>query len=106
MIRSSNHSACVTDSIDPNSGFYLNGQYLDLHGVSFHQDRLNQGWAISDDDQMEDVSMIMEIGATFVRLSHYQHPPKTYELLDQNGLVAWSEIPLIDSVTEQHGVLR
>jgi beta-galactosidase len=86
-------------SIDPNSGFYLNGQYLDLHGVSFHQDRLNQGWAISDEDQMEDIGMILEIGATFVRLSHYQHPPKTYELLDQVGLVAWSEIPLIDSVT-------
>jgi beta-galactosidase len=87
-------------SVDPDNGFFLNGQYLNLHGVSFHQDRLNQGWAISDADQAEDVSLIMEIGATFVRLSHYQHPPKTYELLDENGLVAWSEIPLIDLVTD------
>jgi beta-galactosidase len=70
-----------------------------LHGVSFHQDRLNQGWAISDAEQLEDVSLVLEIGARFVRVSHYQHPPKTYELLDQAGLIAWTQIPLIDNVT-------
>jgi beta-galactosidase len=86
--------------VDPSNGLFLNGQYLDLHGVSFHQDRQDKGWAISDADQTEDVSLITEIGATFVRLSHYQHPPKTYDLLDENGLVAWSEIPLIDNVTD------
>src|SRR5207302_11019373 len=32
-------------SIDPNKGFSLNGQPLDLHGVGFHEDRLNEGWA-------------------------------------------------------------
>jgi hypothetical protein len=26
----------------------LNGQYYDLHGANFHQDRLDKGWAISD----------------------------------------------------------
>ena len=87
-------------SVDPNTGFHLNGKYLDLHGVNFHQDRLNKGWAISDADQEEDIGMIMEIGATVVRLSHYQHPQKTYDLCDQNGLVAWSEIPLIDNITD------
>jgi beta-galactosidase len=87
-------------SVDPNTGFHLNGKYLDLHGVSFHQDRLNKGWAISDGDQEEDIGMIMEIGATVVRLSHYQHPQKTYDLCDKNGLVAWSEIPLIDNITD------
>ena len=86
-------------SVDINTGFHLNGQYLDLHGVDFHQDRLNKGWAISDADQQEDVGMILEMGATVVRLSHYQHPQKTYDLCDQNGLVAWSEIPLIDYIT-------
>jgi beta-galactosidase len=85
-------------SIDPNNGFFLNGQYLDLHGANFHQDRLDKGWAISDDDQREDVGLIQEIGATFVRLSHYQHPPLTYDLLDQAGIVAWSEIPLVGQV--------
>src|SRR5207245_1573591 len=85
-------------SIDPNNGFFLNGQPLDLHGVGFHQDRLNEGWAISDADQVQDVNLIQEIGATFVRLTLYQHPPKTHDLLDQDGIIAWSDLPVIDSV--------
>jgi len=84
--------------VDPNNGFFLNEQSLDLHGVDFHQDRLNKGWAISDDDQREDIGLIQEIGATFVRLSHYQHHPLTYELLDESGILAWSEIPLVNNV--------
>ncbi len=85
--------------VDPNSGFYLNGRPYNLHGVDFHQDRFNEGWAISDDDQRQDVALAQEIGATFVRLAHYQHPPLTYDLLDQDGIVAWSEIPLVDGAT-------
>jgi beta-galactosidase len=85
--------------VDPAEGFFLNGQYLDLHGVAFHQDRLDKGWAVSDADQVEDISLIREIGATFVRLAHYQHHPLTYDLLDQSGIVAWSEIPFVNSAT-------
>ena len=86
-------------SVDMNTGFHLNGQYLDLHGVDFHQDRLNEGWAISQADMTQDVGFVMEMGCTVVRLSHYQHPQTEYNLLDQNGVVAWSEIPLIDYIT-------
>jgi beta-galactosidase len=85
--------------VDPNNGFYLNGRPYNLHGVDFHQDRFNEGWAISDDDQRQDVALASEIGATFVRLAHYQHPPLTYDLLDQAGIVTWTEIPLVNSVT-------
>ena len=81
-------------NIDPNQGFILNGQPYDLHGVDFHQDRLNEGWAISDADQTQDIGLIQDIGATFVRLSHYQHAPLTYQLLDQDGIAAWSEVPM------------
>jgi beta-galactosidase len=86
-------------SVDPNSGFYLNGRPYNLHGVDFHQDRFNEGWAISDDDQRQDVGLAQEIGATFVRLAHYQHPPLTYDLLDQDGIVTWSEIPFVNGAT-------
>ena len=86
-------------SVDMNTGFHLNGQYLDLHGVNFHQDRLNEGWAISQADMTQDVGMVSEMGCTVVRLGHYQHPQTEYNLLDQDGIVAWSEIPLIDNIT-------
>ncbi|HTS16454.1 MAG TPA: malectin domain-containing carbohydrate-binding protein [Verrucomicrobiae bacterium] len=86
-------------SVDINNGFFLNGQYLDLHGVDFHQDRLNEGWAISESDMTQDIGFVEEMGCTAVRLSHYQHPQTEYNLLDQDGIVAWSEVPMIDYIT-------
>ena len=88
-----------TFKIDPNHGFVLNGQPYDLHGVGLHQDRLNEGFAVSDADQAQDVSLLQEIGATFVRLVHYQHDQTTYDLLDRAGIVTWTEIPLVNSVS-------
>ncbi len=87
-------------SVSPDSGFSLNGKYLDLHGVSLHQDRLNKGWAVSPADTAQDIDIVKEIGATAVRLSHYPHSEQTYDLLDQSGIVAWSEIPLINQITQ------
>ncbi len=86
--------------VDPVAGFFLNGHPLDLHGVACHQDRLDKGWATSDADRAEDVGLISDLGATFVRLAHYQHPPGTYDLLDRLGLIAWSEIPLVSRVAD------
>ena len=86
-------------AVDPNAGFSLNGQYLDLHGVNKHQDRLNKGWAISDADVDEDMGLVMSIGATAIRLCHYQHSQHTYDAADRDGLVVWAEVPNVDYIT-------
>ena len=39
--------------VDPNTGFWLNGKNVSLHGVARHQDRLDKGWAISRADHEE-----------------------------------------------------
>src|SRR5262245_53691480 len=84
--------------VDANQGFFLNGNYLDLRGVNRHQDLLDYGWATSRDDDDRDFSLISEIGATAVRLAHYQHNQHVYNLTDKLGFVVWAEIPNIDSV--------
>jgi beta-galactosidase len=81
-------------SVDPNRGFLLNGRPYDLHGPSLHQDHAEKGWAISDQDRIIDVGLLQELGATAVRLVHYPHAPKTFDLLDRAGIIAWSEIPV------------
>ncbi|MGL4346030.1 MAG: glycoside hydrolase family 2 TIM barrel-domain containing protein [Cellulosilyticaceae bacterium] len=79
----------------PETGFYLNEQPYHLHGVSRHQDKLDKGWAISKEDQDEDLALIREIGANTIRLAHYQHDQYFYDLCDQEGMVLWAEIPFI-----------
>lgn len=80
-------------SIDANQGFFLNGRYLDLHGVNHHQDRLNKGWAISTADQDEDMNLIKEIGATAIRLAHYQHDSYFYDLADSHRHDSVGRVP-------------
>ena len=79
----------------PNTGFWLNGKNVPLHGVSRHQDRLDKGWAISKADHEEDIALIKELGANTIRLAHYQHDQYFYSLCDNTGFVLWAEIPFI-----------
>jgi len=81
--------------VDAETGFYLNGKSLPLHGVARHQDRLDKGWAISKADHEEDVALIKELGANTIRLAHYQHDQYFYELCNRTGFVLWAEIPFI-----------
>lgn len=82
-------------SVDPDQGFFLNGRSYPLRGVSRHQDRLDKGWAISQADHEEDMALIREVGANYIRLAHYQHDQYFYDLCDTTGMVTWAEIPFI-----------
>lgn len=92
--------------VDPEKGFILNGQPLRLNGVSRHQDRKDMGWAITEKEHTEDMEFIKEVGATSIRLAHYQHDQFFYDLCDKEGMVTWAEIPFITmmSKTELEGI--
>ncbi|MHA6481738.1 glycoside hydrolase family 2 protein [Paenibacillus sp. strain BS8-2] len=92
--------------VDPEQGFFLNGKHLRLNGVSRHQDRKDMGWAITPREQEEDMELIKEVGATSIRLAHYQHNSYFYDLCDQEGMIIWAEIPFISimSKTELEGI--
>jgi len=86
---------CRTFEIDPGKGFILNGESYPLRGVSRHQDRWNFGNALLPEHHAEDIELICEVGATTIRLAHYQHDQYFYDLCDEKGLVIWAEIPYI-----------
>ena len=86
---------CRTFRIDPDNGFILNGEEYPLRGVSRHQDRWGIGNALLPEHHEEDIDLICEVGATTIRLAHYQHAQYFYDLCDERGLVLWAEIPYI-----------
>ena len=88
---------CRSYVIDPENGFILNGEEYPLRGVSRHQDRLGIGNALLPEHHKEDMDLICEVGATTIRLAHYQHDQYFYDLCDERGMVIWAEIPYISS---------
>ena len=86
---------CRSFEIDPERGFILNGEEYPLRGVSRHQDRLGIGNALLPEHHTEDMDYICEVGATTIRLAHYQHDQFFYDLCDERGMVVWAEIPYI-----------
>lgn len=86
---------CRHFSIDPQKGFFLNGRFYPLRGVSRHQDCKGTGNALSREHHEHDMEIIREMGANTIRLAHYQHAQEFYDLCDENGIIVWAEIPYI-----------
>ncbi|MFD2516473.1 glycoside hydrolase family 2 TIM barrel-domain containing protein [Salinimicrobium flavum] len=85
---------------DPEKGFFLNGKPLKLIGANRHQDFENLGNALPDKLHRRDYEMIREMGANFIRTAHYPQDPEVYRTCDELGLLVWSEIPVINDVTD------
>ena len=80
---------------DPDKGFFLNGEYLNLYGFNRHEDVEGKGSALTQEDYDLDMQLINEIGATAMRLAHYPHAEPMYDLCDKNGIVVWTELPFV-----------
>ncbi len=87
-------------SADTKNGFLLNGKPLKLTGVARHQDYPGLGSALSNDMHRRDAKLIKEMGANFVRISHYPQDPAFLDACDEEGILAWEEIPIVNYITD------
>lgn len=92
--------------VDPENGFFLNGNHYPIKGVCRHQDRFNKGWALSYEDQDEDLSLMLEMGINGVRLAHYQHSDYFYSICDKNGVLVWAELAIVNKVNFEEPFLE
>ena len=81
--------------VDPEEGFFLNGEHLPLKGVCRHQDRAEIGNALLPQHHREDMEIMAEMGANAVRLAHYPQDKLMYDLCDEYGFIVWAEIPFV-----------
>ncbi len=86
-------------SVDAEKGFFLNGKPIKLIGVNRHQDYEGYGNAVPVHLQRKDIELIKNMGANVIRFAHYPHARELYELCDELGLVVWTEIPVVNLVT-------
>lgn len=84
------------------SGFYLNGRRVKLRGAARHQDYAGMGTAIPSALNRHDMQLLKDMGANFVRISHYPQDPEIYRACDELGLIAWSEICIVNEVRKNY----
>lgn len=89
-------SASVQGSVDPYTGFLLNGHPYYLRGVCMHQDIEGKANALSSADIAHDFQIIQELGCNFIRTAHYPHPREFYDWCDKLGIVVQTEAPWVN----------
>ena len=77
----------------PFQGFFLNGERLLIRGTHRHEEHAGIGPAMSNEQHRNDMQMIKDMGANFVRLGHYPQDPEIYKAADELGLILWDELP-------------
>lgn len=76
------------------SGVYLNNRRVEFRGVNRHEDHPDWGFAFPFGLMNKDLDLIERLGCNSVRGSHYPNSKELVDLLDERGLMFWSEIPI------------
>lgn len=82
-------------------GFILNGRKIKLRGVNRHEENVEFGFAVTPNQAKRDIAIIKDMGCNMIRGSHYPNAKTTLDMLDEEGMLFWEEIPMwgfVDSV--------
>lgn len=80
---------------DAGRGFVLNGKPINLHGANRRQDYGFLGDAVPESMGERDIRIIKDMGANFIRTSHYPQDPAVLAACDRLGILVWEEVPNI-----------
>ena len=95
---------CAGDKVNDRVGFreikvngmdiLLNGKPLFLRGISCHEDSIENGKALTDDERLENIRLAKELGCNFMRVAHYPYSERMAQIADEMGLLLWEEVPV------------
>jgi beta-glucuronidase len=72
----------------------LNGRKIEIRGTNRHEEHPDFGFAFPLGLMQRDIDLIKAMGANAIRGSHYPNSKEFLDLVDENGLLFWSEIPI------------
>ena len=75
-----------------NNGLLFNGRPLKLRGMNRHQDYAGIGNALPESMQTRDAEIMKQMGANWVRTSHYPQHPVFLDACDRLGIIVYEEI--------------
>lgn len=96
--------SCLDDTVRDRVGFrevkvrgreiLLNGKPVFLRGISCHEESVENGKALTDEERLENLRLAKELGCNFMRIAHYPHSERMAQLADEIGIMLWEEIPV------------
>ncbi|MDR2671196.1 MAG: DUF4982 domain-containing protein, partial [Oscillospiraceae bacterium] len=78
-------------SIDPQQGFFLNGQYMKIQGVDLHHDSGALGAASFHDAYYREMSILKSMGVNAYRTSHNPPSKQMIDVCSELGIVVMEE---------------
>jgi beta-galactosidase len=76
---------------DSKEGFFLNGEYLKIHGVCMHHDLGALGAAINTRAMKRQLEILKDMGCNAIRTAHNPPAPELLDLCDQMGFIVMDE---------------
>lgn len=75
----------------PHTLFFVNGQPIKMKGVNIHEHNPRTGHYVTEDLMRRDLELIKQNNLNAVRLSHYPHSRRFFELCDEYGVYVYNE---------------
>ncbi|MBR2043329.1 MAG: hypothetical protein IJ946_03215 [Clostridia bacterium] len=73
---------------------WLNGKKLELRGVNRHEEIPSLGMSVPTVCMQNDLELIEDLGCNAIRGSHYPNSRIFLDMLDERGILFYSEIPI------------
>lgn len=77
-----------------NGKIYLNGKSIKIKGVNRHEEHYDWGFSMPYKLIKKDIEIIKNSGCNAIRGSHYPNSKITLDLLDEEGILFWEEVPM------------
>ncbi len=90
-----------TVRFDPNAGFFLNGERVEIVGTNMHQDHAGVGTAPPDALQEFRVRQLQAMGSNAIRTAHHPPTPELLDVCDRLGMLVLDENRLM-GCNEEH----